>query len=958
MRKNGLIFTIILILAALLLNNIGFAAADTDVPIILTSSISDNATNVSATKPIIINFSEAMDPATLNTSSITLVTDDGTNQTVDTCITVSADEKSVSITPKTAMTNDTPYLLTIYGTVTDLTGNPMSQDFLFHFTTSATVALSIISQGSSSAPYVVSGDSYPNILIDSSYVLFDGPVVTGSLTLKNGSVLSHSGATTTTMYMLDVTAASVNIDTTSKIDVTGKGYLGGYQGGNNSTTGMTYGNTTVGGSTIYNGGSYGGIGAASSYGGSVNVVYGYMKQPGEPGSGGGGDSTFPGGNGGGLIRLTTNTLTLDGSVIADGGSIPANYGSGAGSGGGILLNVGTLSGSGIISAKGGFTTYNTNYFGAGGGGRIAVYYNTNTLPLANITATGGVSGNGSVATRNGGVGTIYLKDNAKFNGDVVINNTNIATSTSTPIPGGNYEQFSLTGAVISVNADITISRDLTLDGSSVTVMAPVDVTGNLTLKNGSVLSHNGATSTTTYMLDVTAASVNIDATSKIDVTGKGYLGSYQAGNNSTTGMTYGNTIIGGSTTYNGGSYGGMGGMSSYGGNVNAVYGDMKQLGEVGSGGGGGGSTFPGGNGGGLIKLITNNLTLDGSIIADGGSIPTNYGSGAGSGGSILLHIGVLSGSGIISAKGGTTTYGTNFAAGGGGRIAVYYNTNTFPLTNITAAGGVSGSGSNTTRNGGDGTVYLLQNLFPLTVTQGGSGSGTVIGSPAGISCGSSCTGYFDNGTNVTLTAYPDPNSAFAGWSGACSGTADCTLTMDSPKSVTATFAKISSLLTVIFAGNGVGTVTSSPAGIACNTDCSASFPYGTQVTLYSSPSGGSIFGGWSNGPCSGIGNCQLTLYPDTSVTGTFTVSNYDIVNIGGNYYSTIQAAYNAAANENIIKLLGGRTYSESLVCNRQVTVTLSGGYDSGYSLITGYTTLSGMLTISQGTVITDGFIIQ
>lgn len=75
----------------------------------------------------------------------------------------------------------------------------------------------------------------------------------------------------------------------------------------------------------------------------------------------------------------------------------------------------------------------------------------------------------------------------------------------------------------------------------------------------------------------------------------------------------------------------------------------------------------------------------------------------------------------------------------------------------------------------------------LTVTKSGSGSGSVSSSPAGISCGSDCTEDYTDGTSVTLTASPASGSSFSGWSGACSGTESCKVTMDDEKSVNAEF---------------------------------------------------------------------------------------------------------------------------------------------------------------------------
>lgn len=85
------------------------------------------------------------------------------------------------------------------------------------------------------------------------------------------------------------------------------------------------------------------------------------------------------------------------------------------------------------------------------------------------------------------------------------------------------------------------------------------------------------------------------------------------------------------------------------------------------------------------------------------------------------------------------------------------------------------------------SVGCVLPLHTLSVTKTGTGSGTVTSSPAGINCGADCSESYGSGTSVTLTASPVTGSTFAGWSGACSGTGSCILTMDADKSVTATF---------------------------------------------------------------------------------------------------------------------------------------------------------------------------
>jgi phospholipase C len=78
-------------------------------------------------------------------------------------------------------------------------------------------------------------------------------------------------------------------------------------------------------------------------------------------------------------------------------------------------------------------------------------------------------------------------------------------------------------------------------------------------------------------------------------------------------------------------------------------------------------------------------------------------------------------------------------------------------------------------------------IYTLTVQLAGTASGTVTSNPAGISCPSTCSASFNSGTVVQLTASPAAGAFFAGWSGACSGTATCSLTLNADASVTATF---------------------------------------------------------------------------------------------------------------------------------------------------------------------------
>jgi len=157
--------------------------------------------------------------------------------------------------------------------------------------------------------------------------------------------------------------------------------------------------------------------------------------------------------------------------------------------------------------------------------------------------------------------------------------------------------------------------------------------------------------------------------------------------------------------------------------------------------------------------------------------------------------------------------------------------------------------------------------FKLTVSKSGTGSGIVASSPSGINCGNYCLKSFASGSSITLTATPDSGSIFIGWSGACSGTGKCTITINGDKTATANFS-IGHSLNVVKSGTGSGTVTSSPSGISCGTSCSKDFADGTLVTLSAVTASDSNFFGWS-GPCSGTDECILVMNDNKSVSAAF-----------------------------------------------------------------------------------------
>ena len=98
-----------------------------------------------------------------------------------------------------------------------------------------------------------------------------------------------------------------------------------------------------------------------------------------------------------------------------------------------------------------------------------------------------------------------------------------------------------------------------------------------------------------------------------------------------------------------------------------------------------------------------------------------------------------------------------------------------------------------------------------------------------------------------------------------------TYTIDDTSLVDADARRSAAGAHVVPAGTGSGTVTSSPAGIACGAICQATFNSGATVTLTAAATAGSSFTGWS-GACAGSATtCAVTMSAAKSATAMFTL---------------------------------------------------------------------------------------
>ncbi|MCD6528247.1 lamin tail domain-containing protein [bacterium] len=246
-------------------------------------------------------------------------------------------------------------------------------------------------------------DSYdPETIISFNTELEAGEYTFKDLIITNNAILILNSSTTLEGFKgVKIIADNLSIDAGASISANGKGYPGDQGPGAGEKIREIRAVVDKGG-----GGGYGGKGGnqGSAQGG---LPYGSLTEPKDLGSGGGNN----GGAGGGAIIINVkDTLTLNGTISANGENGEAEYywGRGGGSGGSIYITTNNFLGSGSITANGGNVFSNEkalgggNRGGGGGGGRIAVYYEKNNF-------TGIIQADGGVGDRPGEPGTIFLK---------------------------------------------------------------------------------------------------------------------------------------------------------------------------------------------------------------------------------------------------------------------------------------------------------------------------------------------------------------------------------------------------------------------------------------------------------------------------------------------------------------------------------------------------------------------
>jgi parallel beta-helix repeat protein len=508
--------------------------------------------------------------------------------------------------------------------------------------------------------------------VNGSVALVPGTYNITTLNVTNNAVLSCQGdddGDPVNGSGVVINSDNITIDSGAKISANAEGFVHDAGPGKPVNAGDCSG-----------GGGYGGRAGdgRDSLGG---LTYGSFDQPTALGSGGGGGTS---GKGGGAIKLSvTNTLTINGTISANGTQGLGNYA--GGSGGSIWLISNTLAGAGSIAADGGDSA-NTTYPGGGGGGRISLQWTGGNRTFSGtITAAGGLG----YRSQYGRPGTIY-------------------------VPAGLWNE--LWNATYSVNGSVAL------------VPGTYNIT-TLNVTNNAVLSCQGdddGDPVNGSGVVINSDNITIDSGAKISANGEGFV--HDAGP--------GKPVNAGDCSGGGGSGGtGGDGRDSAGG---PTYGLIYEPTALGSGGGGGIA----GRGGGAAKLnVTNTLTINGTISANGTQGLGNYAGG--SGGSIWLICNTLAGAGSIAADGGDGANTTYPGGGGGGRIHISRTTWDYTGT-VSVSGGIG------LDNGDDGTLYYDNPFLDWT----GEANYTSDGLDPGWGDGTTSFTYRIKYTHINDTAPP------------------------------------------------------------------------------------------------------------------------------------------------------------------------------------------------------------
>jgi hypothetical protein len=154
---------------------------------------------------------------------------------------------------------------------------------------------------------------------------------------------------------------------------------------------------------------------------------------------------------------------------------------------------------------------------------------------------------------------------------------------------------------------------------------------------------------------------------------------------------------------------------------------------------------------------------------------------------------------------------------------------------------------------------------PLSISV--RGGGRVVSLEPSPDCTATCSVDWNRGAIVQLEGIPAAGKRFVRWSGGCTGTGDCTVTVGAPTSVGAFFATARFRLNLAVTGKGL--VRSTPRGITCRVRCGFALTSYKTVRLTAVAANGWRFSRWT-GSCTGKRpSCSVPMTKAASARAVF-----------------------------------------------------------------------------------------
>ena len=242
------------------------------------------------------------------------------------------------------------------------------------------------------------------------------------------------------------------------------------------------------------------------------------------------------------------------------------------------------------------------------------------------------------------------------------------------------------------------------------------------------------------------------------------------------------------------------------------------------------------------------------------------------------------------------------------------------------------------------TVNAAEYALDVAIAGSGSVAGT---SPFSCSSATDCGGTYTAGTVVTLTATPAAGYTVGAWTvngGTCSGST-CQVTMSAARNVSVSFTAVAvPTYSLGVSVTGSGTVSSSPAGIACGSTCAHSYDQNTVVTLSAAPASGYSFTGWSGAGCTGTNTCVVTMSAARTVAATFTAipaSSFALT-------TTVTGSGQGTLTSNPSGINCPTTCSSTVTSGTSVTLTAASGSTSTFTGWSGACAATGTVTATGG----------